>query len=231
MKTDSKIPGQVILGVIAIVLGVLFLLDNLRIIEDFRLSRLWPVIFIIFGVLKIRQSRTVPSYFVGSVLICVGTIMILHRLGIIYFSWHTWWPVFMILAGGAFILKGFYRHRGQDETNIPKADNEHVVQATAIFGGNSRIIASQDFKGGEVTAVMGGCEIDLRHASVADDATIHVFALFGGIDIKVPTDWAVFLNGTPILGGFDDKTLHPADQTKRLHIQGYAIMGGVEVRN
>ncbi|HNH33285.1 MAG TPA: DUF5668 domain-containing protein, partial [bacterium] len=80
MKTDSKIPGQVILGVIAIVLGVLFLLDNLRIIEDFRLSRLWPVIFIIFGVLKIRQSRTVPSYFVGSVLMCVGTIMILHRL-------------------------------------------------------------------------------------------------------------------------------------------------------
>jgi hypothetical protein len=41
----------------------------------------------------------------------------------------------------------------------------------------------------------------------------------------------VVLHGTPILGGFEEKTAHPAAGTKRLIVKGYAIMGGVEVRN
>ena len=34
-----------------------------------------------------------------------------------------------------------------------------------------------------------------------------------------------------LLGGIEDKTVPPANPAKRLVIEGYAIMGGVEVKN
>ena len=80
---------------------------------------------------------------------------------------------------------------------------------------------------------MGGCEIDLRQASIKEgDAVIDVFALWGGIDLKVPLDWSVVMQGSPLMGGFDDKT-HPPQggSNKRLVIKGYAIMGGVQISN
>jgi predicted membrane protein len=80
---------------------------------------------------------------------------------------------------------------------------------------------------------MGGCEIDLRRASLADDATatIDVFAMWGGIEIKVPEDWEVVNRGNAFLGGFENKARPLPGTRKRLVVTGTAIMGGVEVKN
>jgi hypothetical protein len=59
-----------------------------------------------------------------------------------------------------------------------------------------------------------------------------VFAMWGGIEIRVPENWTVVGRVTPILGGFDDKTRPPQQEsTQRLVIRGFVIMGGVEVKN
>jgi predicted membrane protein len=73
--------------------------------------------------------------------------------------------------------------------------------------------------------------LDLRGSSIQAEAVLNVFTLMGGITLKVPPDWTVALNGTPIMGGFDEKTTPAPNSSKRLIIRGYAIMGGVEVRN
>jgi hypothetical protein len=82
---------------------------------------------------------------------------------------------------------------------------------------------------------MGGFEIDLRGAQIqGDSATIEIFTLFGGIELKVPQDWYVVLQGTPILGMFAN-TAKPLPESagprKKLILKGAAIMGGVEVKN
>ena len=110
-------------------------------------------------------------------------------------------------------------------------DSDTVVDITAILGGFDRRLTTPNFRGGEVTAIMGGCNLDLRASSIEGDAVINVFAVMGGITIKCPPDWTVVLQGTPIMGGFDEKTITPPNNAKRLIINGYAIMGGVEVRN
>jgi hypothetical protein len=92
-------------------------------------------------------------------------------------------------------------------------------------------VASQSFRGGDVTAILGGCALDMRSASIEGEAVLNVFAFMGGVTIKCPPDWTVVLHGSPILGGFEEKTAHPAAATKRLVVTGYAIFGGVEVRN
>jgi hypothetical protein len=101
-----------------------------------------------------------------------------------------------------------------------------------ILGGTKRGLAGADFKGGQALVFMGGCEIDLRGASMAkDEAVLDVFAFWGGIEVKIPDDWEFVSRGTAILGGFADNARHAPTAKKRLVLTGMAIMGGVEVKN
>ena len=80
---------------------------------------------------------------------------------------------------------------------------------------------------------MGGVEVDLTAADVEDEeAVIVVFALMGGIEIRVPRDWTVTAHVTPFMGAMEDKTdRSESNPEKRLTIRGFVMMGGVEVRN
>ena len=68
-------------------------------------------------------------------------------------------------------------------------DANSTISGVAVLGGGHRGNNSRSFRGGELTAVMGGCEIDLRQAAIEGEAVIDVFALWGGIEIRVPEDW------------------------------------------
>lgn len=112
-------------------------------------------------------------------------------------------------------------------------DTDRYIRAAALLGGVKRRNASRDFRGGDATAVMGGCELDLREAKIASgEAVLDVFAFWGGIDIKVPPDWQVALRGVPILGAIEDETTATGvPKRATLVIKGVAIMGGVGVKN
>lgn len=234
MKTEMhsrNMSRQVILGVIVIGMGLLFLLDNLNIWDFHRAVQFWPMVFIIVGAIKLFDTNSSDGYFLGGLLILVGVLMMLGRLGYIYFSWRAVWPIMLIALGGSVLYKAITGRRLIGSSLKGQADAEDVVDVTAVLGGFERRITSQHFKGGEVTAIMGGCALDMRGAQIDTEAVINVFAVWGGITIKCPPDWTVVLHGTPIMGGFEEKTAPPADSSKRLIVRGYAIMGGVEVRN
>lgn len=232
-RAERGLTGQVLMGVLVIALGLLFLLDNLDLIDVRSALSFWPLVFIVAGVAKLLDTSSPQGYLLGLSGIGVGVLMILQRMGIIDFSWRAAWPLLLIGAGVMLVVRAL----GRSGSSVHGVLDEGVVTAsqrvdvTAILGGVERRVHSQDFRGGELTAVMGGCALDLRGAAIIGDAVIHVFAFWGGVTLKVPPDWTVVLEGTPILGGFDEKTAAPPDHSKRLVIRGYAIMGGVEVRN
>jgi len=68
MRTST----QFFVGAVIIVLGILFLLDNLGIMDARYVIRLWPVLLIILGVLKIIQSRSSSSWIIGAILVFSG---------------------------------------------------------------------------------------------------------------------------------------------------------------
>ncbi|HEY1571460.1 MAG TPA: DUF1707 domain-containing protein [Pseudonocardiaceae bacterium] len=81
-------------------------------------------------------------------------------------------------------------------------------------------------------AFMGGGELDLTDARFAErECTIHVFAFMGGIEITVPENVTVHVNGFAFMGGFDRKGAHQGPPgAPVLTVNGFAFMGGVEVR-
>ncbi len=249
-KPQMNSPSQIVLGVAVILLGFLFLLDNLGLIDARFALHFWPVILIVAGILKIVQSRTTSGY-VGGALVLFGLLLTLRRLGLIYLGWNTVWPLLVICLGLSVVFKALAGRRASgaaapdkpdkpgkldkldklDRLDKTAADDDSVIGIAAVLGGYNRRVTSPAFRGGDVTAIMGGCALDLRQSSIQGEAVLTVFALCGGITIKVPPDWTVVLQGTPILGGFEEKTIAPPDGSKRLIVKGCAIMGGLEVRN
>ncbi len=218
---------QLVLGLIAVAAGVLFLLDNMNIIAAYDFLRFWPLGIIALGLAIAFESSRSPGHMGGVILIAIGSLLLLNNLHVIHFRFRYLIPIILVLFGANMIWRAFARER-----SITDAEKESV-SAIAVLGGVKKTPVTQDFRGGEFTALLGGCEIDLRSASMqTDQAVVNVLAFWGGIELKVPENWSVDCKGIPILGGFEEHTQHPANgSAKRLVIKGFAIMGGVEIKN
>jgi predicted membrane protein len=234
-RVRTSASSQVVIGLLVVAFGVLFLLDNLDIIYLRHVIFFWPLAFVMSGLVALFSDGPRSGRITGIVLIAIGLALTLNRLGYHFISWRTFWPLVMIAVGGLILWRtvggGRVAHLRTDPYTKDDAKTGNVVDITAILGGFERRVSSTDFRGGEITAIMGGCSLDLREAVLVNEAVIHVSAIWGGITIKVPPDWTVILQGTPVMGGFTEKTARPPDNRKRLVVSGYAIMGGVEVRN
>jgi len=230
-NNTNRASSQVVLGLLVVGMGVLFLLDNLDILNFRHAIGFWPLAFIVAGCVALFGNGSRSSNYMGGVLVAIGVLMIAGRMGFFYISWGTLWPLVMIALGGLVLFRSLGPGRVARPGTADGAGTDNVVDVVAVLGGFERRITTSDFRGGEITAILGGCELDLRESSIVKEAVINVFAIWGGINIKVPPDWTVVLNGTPLMGGFSEKTVTPPDTSKRLVITGYAIMGGVEVRN
>lgn len=233
-KSPFRITPQFVLGSIILIVGVLFMLDNLDLLYARDYLRYWPALLVVYGLAKVFQPDSRGARFWGIVLTFVGAALLMDRLDIFYFRLWDFWPLLLVALGVTMLMRASTRRNTERAAQgLAEAERSSVVNAAAFLGGTRRNIHTQDFRGGELTAVMGGCDIDLRNAAIAKSpAVIDVFAFWGGIEIKVPTSWTVIFEGTPILGGFDDKTFkQSAEEKQQLIIRGTIIMGGVEVTN
>lgn len=81
-------------------------------------------------------------------------------------------------------------------------------------------------------AMMGGIELDLREAEFEDmEVTINASCLMGGIEIIVPEGLNVVVHGFGFMGGYAGSPSGPVDpEAPTLHVKGFAMMGGVDVK-
>jgi predicted membrane protein len=226
-KTRGYSP-RLFFGFAVMAIGLLLTLDNLGIVESHNFWRYWPVLLIVGGSLRAMESQREQRKPEGIGMLVLGVLFLVHNLGLLHFK--QLWPIFLLLLGGSMVWKA-YKGRG---TGPPEArtDASSSLSAFAVMGGVRRGTNSQDFQRGDAFAVMGGCEIDLSQASMrGETAVFDIFAMMGGVVIRVPEDWAVENQGLALLGGFEDKSRRPVDARKRLVLRGFALMGGVEVKN
>lgn len=261
----NRPPQQaLLLGCFIILIGALTLINNLNIFDTSSYLQFWPMVFIALGILKIIQANGRSGYFIGLAFLLIGSALTLKHLGLIQFRLHDWWPVFLILAGIAVILRDPKKNHqepmnqaifqakqqtndtthhqgvfmqtnpvtsGDQFNNTSNSAAEDRVDILGLMSGNQIKNNSSNFKGGEINVFLSGVELDLRGASLQQDAVLNMFAFWGGIKLTIPTDWTVVNNCNAIMGGIDDRSIPAPGSNKRLIIQGYAIMGGMEIRN
>jgi predicted membrane protein len=229
---NFKLSFQLVLGLFIIALGVLYTLENLGLVYAHDILRFWPILIAFYGISKIIQSQTMGQKAWGVFWTIVGSFWFLDRLDVLYFNIWDLWPLILVGIGASLIWRP--ARRGSSFTGMGTiGDSSSTINAFSLMGSFKRANDSQDFRGGEATAIMGGCELDLRKASIQEgDAVLYLVAIMGGVEIWVPENWVVVMQGVPVLGGFEDKT-HPvtSETNKRLVIKGYSIMGGVEIKN
>jgi predicted membrane protein len=227
---ERKNQGRIFWGLLLIALGVVFLLDRMgRLDFGDLVGRYWPVIFILIGI-SILLSNNLKNIGSGVFFILFGTFFLLLRLRIFDQAvWRYLWPV-AIIAVGLWIL--FRPAFHPDKKKIPELTGDDL-SISQVFSGTARRVESQSFRGGKAEVVFGSAEIDLRGAKLANgQATLVLSAVFGSIDVQVPRDWEIVLEGTPVLGSIDSrKSAVPATgKTATLTIKGSAVFGSIEVK-
>jgi predicted membrane protein len=114
------------------------------------------------------------------------------------------------------------------------SNSSDYLDSVNVFGGSHQTIYSKNFRGGEVVAVFGGCDLNLTQADFEGEIEIDITAIFGGCKIIIPPGWQVKSEVTAIFGGLDDKrSIQPVveGQRKLVVIRGIAMFGGVDIRN
>ena len=231
--------SRIVLGAFIIVVGVFALLDNLHLFDSHLVQPFWPLVFVALGALQLSQARHPQQAVLGGALVVVGAGLTLQNLGLFQLHMRDLWPVILIFVGLNVLTRGF-RHRGvagaigYRAPQGPRDERfEHGarIDASAMMSGIALKNDSQEFSGGEINVVMGSVEIDLRQAAITTEAVLEVSVVMGGVEIKVPREWSVSVQGTPVLGGIEDKTVPPMMPGKRLIVDGSVVMGGVEITN
>ncbi len=219
--------GRLFLGLAVMLFGLALALDNFGLFQLRYLLRFWPVALIAVGAARLARSTRQGGPPDGLVMASIGTLLLLMTLGVLQFK--QAFALFLFALGGVMVLRAVRRGTGGD----PSPGGTERVDAFALLGGVQRVSRSIDFRGGSVSATLGGCDIDLRQANILDGETavLDALALMGGVEVRVPEDWTVETRGMAVLGGFEDKTRRPLDDRKRLVVTGLAVLGGVEVKN
>lgn len=139
-------------------------------------------------------------------------------------------------ASGAVIRPGSSPSPAPDAGGTRSLSAEVVPShrlAVGFWGGSVRKGSWIPGRRNTALAIMGGVELDLREAGLAEGVThITVFALWGGVHIIVPPGLQVEFAGHGIMGGFDcDPAVAPVLDPGRpiVRITGVAVMGGAEV--
>jgi len=236
---ESRVNKRIITGGIFLILGVLLTLDNLDIVR-FRLPDYlfgWYTILIVIGLFISFVREKVG---VGLTLIIIGGVFMLDAIAD-YYWWEfdvrdifRLWPLIFVAIGASLILRN---RQSQVDSYEKKSlnDDDDAVDEVAVFSGADRTITSKEFKGGKLTAIFGGTELNLMNADLAQGTNIlDVFIMFGGTDIRVPSDMNVTLKVTAIFGGFSDErkliTENEANNGKELVIKGLVLFGGGSVK-
>ena len=235
-EARSAATPRLVLGIAIALFGIVLTLDRLGIADADTLLRFWPLMFVGIGVTMYFQHNNPSGRLHGMIWMGVGAALLLSTVGGARIRiWELFWPAILVLVGTRLVMQATQVSRGSAD------DAPERITMVAVLSHAKRSSTGR-FRGGDITAFMGGGNLDLRLANIppGEEAILDVFAVMGGLEIIVPTGWTVATPLVPVMGGVDDRRVPPlpvaADGTlpvgpaPRLVLRGFVMMGGVTIK-
>jgi predicted membrane protein len=202
---------------ILVIVGMGFLLDD--VFPNFNMSDItWPILLISFGLWIIMRRRGEPAVANND----------------------YWDKKYQANPYGAdkplanFDTADAETAASEPTGSIPPPSEDDYLNATAVFGGVNKTILSKNFRGGDITNVFGGTELDFTQADIHGRVVIDITQLFGGTKIIVPANWHVVPDLAAVFAGVDDKRIKHAQTSttdKVLVLKGVSLFAGVDIRS
>ncbi|TVQ07756.1 MAG: hypothetical protein EA361_17685 [Bacteroidetes bacterium] len=235
MKRHSE--KRYILGIILLFVGFALLLRFYNLlpwhIPSYVFS--WKSLLVFMGLVFMTTQKDKST---GLILFAIGAIFLgadITGFGI-KDVFRFVFPVVLIIAGLAIILRR--QSFSRKDINVPEdAEINDYINDVNIFSGGERKIKTQNFRGGQITAIFGGAEIDLRKADMAPGVNaIEMLCIFGGVSMRIPEGWDVKNEVTAVFGGFSDERTFDRetaiDEDKKiLYLKGLVLFGGGELKS
>lgn len=234
---NGSYDSRTFLGIIFVIVGAVLIARNFGWL-DYEFSRYlisWQMLLIVIGLFNLARK----AYTAAVILISIGLFFLIDFPDNFR---ENFWPAIIILVGITFILqwKRWPNHHQHHHHHIHDKDYEQeysksidYIDETAIFGGRTISVVSDNFQGGKITSIFGGSKINLLYSKPIPGCTIDVANIFGGTKLTVPEDWNVKIEVVSIFGGFDDKrsasVISRTGNGKIVVIKGTCIFGGGEV--
>jgi predicted membrane protein len=225
--------NRAIIGVVLVLVGLFLVMRNTGIFPDFidHVVFSWPMLLVAIGLVMTLGASEKTS---GVIVMAVGGFFLIPMIfRETFHAYNMFWPSIFILIGVIFI---FSKRRGWNSVGSKGVVGDDYIDYVNVFSGGERQIVSDNFRGGKVSAVFGGMELDLTKSKLAPGRSeLEIACVFGGATIIVPDDWNVKIEVVPVLGGFgDSRKLFPGrtvDTTKQLVIKGAVVFGGGEIKS
>lgn len=239
-ETDPLIsnPGygsnhKVLIGVVLVLTGLFLILRNTGIFPDFidNVIFSWQMLLVVIGLVMTLGATEKTA---GIIVMAVGGFFMIPLVfRETFHMYNMFWPAIFIIVGVLFIAS---RRKGWAGGASKGMTGDDYIDYVNVFSGGDRQVVSQNFRGGRISAVFGGTELDLTKAKLAPGRNeIEIACVFGGATIIVPDTWFVTIEVTPVLGGFSDsRKLSPGrmvDSASQLVIKGAVVFGGGEVKS
>lgn len=247
--------GRVWAGLLLLLVGGVLLLDQMNFpLPDWIFN--WHALLIVVGLfIGLRHGFRGGAWLI---LMAVGGFFMLQDVYPDNHFHRFIWPCVLILVGLLVMLRPrnhwheewqeewrknrlrwHYRHQNQVGTTQAFSSqkqgysSEDFIDSTSIFGGVHRKVVSKNFRGGDITTLMGGTELDFTQADFTGTIRLDITTIMGGCKIIVPAGWEVRSHVTAVFAGFEDKRQQPlvVNPDKVLIIEGASIFGGIELKN
>ena len=222
-----------IIGVILVLVGLFLVMRNTGFFPP-SLAHIifsWPMLLVAIGlVITLGSSGSKSS---GVIVMAVGAFFLIPHIFRDAFDVDMFWPSIFIIIGVIFI---FTKRHGWNSVASNAVVGDDYIDYVNVFSGGERQVVSENFRGGKISAVFGGMELDLTKAKLAPGRNeIEIACVFGGATFIVPDEWNILIEVTPVLGGFSDsRKLIPGrtvDPTRQLVIKGAVVFGGGEIKS
>jgi len=123
---EARRLSGLIAGVLLLVVGGLFILQNLGAVHAGRIADYWPMFLIWIGLSKMLAPSKGGRFASGWTILLIGVFFQLEQLGMIRWRLRDLWPVLLVLVGLELIAESILGRRRVAETSSAAGQGGHV---------------------------------------------------------------------------------------------------------